>query len=654
MTDTEPWGQAHQSNCNADGVASANTNKTKKSNNKIPQDLKRGTHVKNHIAQPSRRSANASTAGYRRARNERNSWNAMMPHLMVRLGADMKAQLLESSPSDEDKVRVERCFELMQATVKELGPRWSLEVFGSVASGFSTSSSDMDATCVLAPVAEGEEDEDQPSAKTILLERLSPLFRDKPEFRVTEEIPSAKVPILRLRFEDHLDIDLSSENTGALRNTRLLRAYAQLDPRVRDLGVAVKLWAKAASVCGAAQSKLSSYTFTLLMIYFMQVHRQVQLPCLSPGLFEDNADPQRAAEALETASLTWSCHLELPELFYHFIMFYCHDFKWGQEVASPRIGQRRNPRDGVFDKLRGRYVPRIHVEDPYLLERNLHCVLGETEERQLIEAFQHARDMLYCGLTPAGLCGGIGGQKLELQLSELTGQSPQSSPEMRPAMAPQISFTDDPEAEVAKFAVTTPLAHTAEPPGVFSSAGSTESGDTYAQNDTCVSSSGESRCSDDEAASGERPRRFLSLESVESSMVHKQDIAAIAKTPVNLGQVILSTNVAPAEDSQLPWAPQQSGLSTPAGGPPGQWWLNLGSNDVKKAVEAVNSQDRRTSKSLTVHTVEDLERQMTDDAAAKIGPLFGRSFANSATSKIATRLTNQCFSEHFPCSVQVA
>jgi hypothetical protein len=137
-------------------------------------------------------------------------------------------------------------------------------------------------------------------------------------------------------------------------------------------------------------------------------------------------------------------------------------------------------------------------------------------------------------------------------------------------------------------------------------------------------------------------------------MVHKQDIAAIAKTPVNLGQVILSTNVAPAEDSQLPWAPQQSGLSTPAGGPPGQWWLNLGSNDVKKAVEAVNSQDRRTSKSLTVHTVEDLERQMTDDAAAKIGPLFGRSFANSATSKIATRLTNQCFSEHFPCSVQVA
>merc|ERR1719409_1124013 len=106
---------------------------------------------------------------------------------------------------------------------------------------------------------------------------------------------------------------------------------------------------------------------------------------------------------LATATSTWSCKLSLPHLFYRFIGFYAMDFEWGREVVSSRIGQRRYSRDNVFEKLRGRYVPRVHVEDPYVLERNLHCVLGDPEEVQLREAFQRAWLTLCGGYTPVGL-----------------------------------------------------------------------------------------------------------------------------------------------------------------------------------------------------------------------------------------------------------
>lgn len=655
MTDVEPWGAAQRLSPKADGATSANTYKKKA--NKIPQDtMKRGANT-NRTGQLSRRNA----GGF--SRRLRHTWNAMMPAMMERLGADVEVQLRECSPSDEDKLRVERCFGELQATLAQLGPRWNLEVFGSVASGFSTCNSDMDATCVRCASEEGaeEKEEEQPEAKTILLERLSPLFRDKSDFSVIEEIPSAKVPILRLRFEGHLDVDLSCQNTMALRNTRLLRAYADLDPRIRDLGVAVKLWAKVAAVCGAAQSKLSSYTFTLLTIYFMQVHRDVNLPCLSPGLFEDSANPETRDSALANARSSWSCPLSLPDLLFRFFGFYAMDFDWGREVASTRIGQRRHSRDGVFEKLRGRHRNGIHIEDPYHLERNLHCVLGEPEETELREAFQMAWYTLYDGGTPVGLhpevpAEFLSGQKMELQLSELTGSadnfSPQSSPDFGPAANPAVwrhmmgagdaAAGYEVEAVVHEATVegSTPKvkAQTSDP--MLSSSGSTESGDAGAPHGS-ASSSGESRCSDDESAAF----RFVSLEELENQMVHKQDIAAIARSsPAVHGSAVIGKVMSSFSPMGSPSGPR------PAPEPAGQWWLKLGSAAVIEAVERGNAQEKKNS---SILTVQDLERQMTGERpdessqpgypSVGIYPLLGRSFSASATSKIANRITSKCF-----------
>ena len=92
-------------------------------------------------------------------------------------------------------------------------------------------------------------------------------------FEIIEEVWSARVPILKLRFDGKTDVDLSCHNLQALQNTYLLwarppsperallvsreclllfslvslssaKAYSMLNPVVRGLVITVKLWAK--------------------------------------------------------------------------------------------------------------------------------------------------------------------------------------------------------------------------------------------------------------------------------------------------------------------------------------------------------------------------------------------------------------------------
>jgi len=261
MIDAEPWGTAHRSNCKADGATSANISKTKKSN-KIPQDAvncgakttndsaKREVNMTQSTHQTGRR--NHTSGGFGR-RQKQFLFSIQFNAMMARLGLDLKDRLQECAPSSDDGDRIKRGFEELQAICSELGPRWRLEIFGSIASRFLTSTSDMDVTCVRGPAEnkDGEEEDEPVDAKAILLDRLGKQLRQLASFAITEEIPSAKVPILRLRFEGSLDIDLSCQNTAALQNTQLLRAYAQIDERVLQLGIAVKMWTKAAKICAA-------------------------------------------------------------------------------------------------------------------------------------------------------------------------------------------------------------------------------------------------------------------------------------------------------------------------------------------------------------------------------------------------------------------
>jgi hypothetical protein len=101
--------------------------------------------------------------------------------------------------------------------------------------------------------------------------------------------------------------------------------------------------------------------------------------------------------------------------------------------------------------------------------------------------------------------------------------------------------------------------------------------------------------------------------------------------------------------------------ASPAGGA-GMWWLNLGSENVKQAVEASGQEEEggrwsRRKRGLKQQgvTVQDLEGKMIQDSPQdlcdldstevfnpSILPFFGGSFTSTASSKIASRVANRC------------
>jgi len=334
-----------------------------------------------------------------------------------KLGQDVRARLAECGRSADDLSLLEQCVKELDAIVRESGTDWQLQPFGSLANGFCTQTSDLDATCFREVDAR-----DNRNAAHTLRHNYLPLLEEHRKFEVVQQVLQARIPILKLRFNERLDVDLSCNNTQPLRNTWLLKSYCQLHASVRDLGVAVKLWTKAVGVVGAAQWNLSSYAFNLLVIYFMQVDPEIQLPCLPIDAFEFGA--LRDLDPRVQAAFRWVCPLSLGQLVQRFFFFFAKVFDWGREVAAVRLGRRTESADPIFRELPGRWTRRIHVEDPFEQERNLHCVLGPEEEIKLRTVFRQALASVNRGATPAGMYP-IGRGDLTQQNIEQQIQSPQ-------------------------------------------------------------------------------------------------------------------------------------------------------------------------------------------------------------------------------------
>jgi len=58
-------------------------------------------------------------------------------------------------------------------------------------------------------------------------------------------VSTAKVPIVKIWDPElRLACDMNVNNTLALENTRMIKTYVQIDPRVRPLAMIIKHWTK--------------------------------------------------------------------------------------------------------------------------------------------------------------------------------------------------------------------------------------------------------------------------------------------------------------------------------------------------------------------------------------------------------------------------
>ena len=116
-----------------------------------------------------------------------------------------------------------------------------------------------------------------------------------------------------------------------------------------------------------------------MVIYFLQV--VWHMPCLPVSECDGSDDIPEAGcvHLIERPHVS-----ELPTLMFGFLEFYARKFIWGTEVVSMHLG-RRTQKDSHM-VLRGRWMPRLHIEDPILTDRNLNASLWLEQEEALKEA----------------------------------------------------------------------------------------------------------------------------------------------------------------------------------------------------------------------------------------------------------------------------
>jgi terminal uridylyltransferase len=160
-----------------------------------------------------------------------------------------------------------------------------VELFGSFANTFTIANSDIDC-CVTDPTATS--DELQSSG---LPDKLQAHLNALGGFETTL-LTQTRIPILKLfrpatssattpAYKYPLHCDVGWQNRLALHNTRLLRAYSAIDPRLRQIVLFVKYWTKTRVISRPRYGTLCSYGYVLMIIYFLT---NVVQPAVLPNL----------------------------------------------------------------------------------------------------------------------------------------------------------------------------------------------------------------------------------------------------------------------------------------------------------------------------------------------------------------------------------
>ncbi|CAF3947268.1 unnamed protein product [Rotaria sordida] len=161
-------------------------------------------------------------------------------------------QKQECKPTKEDIAKRETLLNYLEREFRQKYSNCNIRAFGSFYNGFGLQQSDLD-VCVLLELN---------SKETVIqvLENLAQSMEsNKTTFQNIEIVRSARIPIIRsIHPHSNIEIDVSLNNILPIENTRLLKMYSDIDPRVRELGFVMKTLAKNHVWKGYGSNKLSS------------------------------------------------------------------------------------------------------------------------------------------------------------------------------------------------------------------------------------------------------------------------------------------------------------------------------------------------------------------------------------------------------------
>ncbi|KAK6313835.1 hypothetical protein J4Q44_G00152940 [Coregonus suidteri] len=171
--------------------------------------------------------------------------------------------------SDQDFLLRQEVVTRMEIIIQQHLSVCSLRLYGSCLTRFAFKTSDINI------------DVTYPSTMTqpdVLIQVLE-ILKNSAQFSEVESDFHAKVPVVFCRdVNSGLMCKVSAGNDVACLTTNHLAALARLEPRLVPLVLAFRLWAKLCHIDCQAEGGIPSYSFSLMVIFFLQQRREPILP----------------------------------------------------------------------------------------------------------------------------------------------------------------------------------------------------------------------------------------------------------------------------------------------------------------------------------------------------------------------------------------
>ncbi|TKY88569.1 hypothetical protein EX895_002558 [Sporisorium graminicola] len=284
-------------------------------------------------------------------------------------------------PTEEEYRIKEATRRQLERLANRVSPGAKLLAFGSMANGFALRNSDMDLCCLMGKDSDGQP-KTQHSASE-LVEILGQLIREETDFTVMP-LPKARIPIIKISRSPTVDLpyeiacDIGFENRLALENTRLLLSYAMVDPqRLRTLVLFLKVWAKRRKLNSPYMGTLSSYGYTLMVLFFLaHVKKPAVLPNLQrvpptrtmkPEEMELNGNNIYFYDDVAALRREWSSQNtdNVGELLIDFFRYFSKDFSYARDVISLKS------ETGLLSKDSKSWNAELCIEDPFQMGYNV-------------------------------------------------------------------------------------------------------------------------------------------------------------------------------------------------------------------------------------------------------------------------------------------
>nr|XP_023674765.1 terminal uridylyltransferase 4 isoform X2 [Paramormyrops kingsleyae] len=333
------------------------------------------------------------------------------PAQLQAVGAVVSDVAQQQGISEEDFLLRQEVMKQMEAVIQQRLSACHLRLYGSCLTRFAFKTSDINIDVVY------------PSSMTqpdVLIQVLD-ILKNNPQYTNVESDFHAKVPVVFCRdVSSGLMCKVSAGNDVACLTTNLLAALASKEPKVIPLVLAFRYWAKLCHIDCQTEGGIPSYSFSLMVIFFLQQRKKPILPVYlgswidgfnvklvdeyhltgvelgqfvawehkpsgngeARGEGKGKAEPKRQAGKKAVSSdgsarsprassgmtrLTLSLVQDVPlgQLWLELLRFYTLEFALEEHIISIRL------REPLSRESKNWPRRRLAIEDPFALKRNV-------------------------------------------------------------------------------------------------------------------------------------------------------------------------------------------------------------------------------------------------------------------------------------------